>query len=256
MRGIICGVLALAAVASLSLPAVGQIVKLPYTAEYKEHHVIPLHLGNAVNDSTKVVAVDSQGRTMTSSTQVSNIVPLRDGKTIELIKSASEPFIKVTDPVARTIISWALSLKKVTLREMPALAVPDNCQDQTAKIAGSSAPSSETHAPTSPLSSKDLGTKIINGFEAHGTLITITKPADADGNSEPRVSTIEVWKSTTPGLEKLIVYEVTDDPKTGGVTNELVKLSQAEPDPTLFQPPSDFIVVHEKARQLPHHCPQ
>jgi hypothetical protein len=44
---------------------------------------------------------------------------------------------------------------------------------------------------------------------------------------------------------------VTDDPRTGKRTRELVELSQSEPDPATFQPPEGYEVVTQELHEVP-----
>ena len=46
---------------------------------------------------------------------------------------------------------------------------------------------------------------------------------------------------------------LSKNPKFGKTTRELVNLIQGEPDPTLFQPPADYLVVNKRLPSSP--CP-
>lgn len=257
MSGSVCGMLALVVVLGWTLPVAGQmasnqtvslptnhsaqVARLPYTAEYKEHNITPGPYGNSVGELTKVDAVDSQGRQMTSLLVVSLIVPQSNGETRDITSSAVGPNVSVIDPVAGTISYWRALRKtvKVTAIHRAGAALSTCATASTSTLAA-------TKESTTKSESVDLGIRTFAGIEARGRLITITRFEDTAGNNEPQVRTLEVWNSTTPGQEKLVVYEVSDDPKMGKSTTELVNLIQGEPDPSLFQPPADFKIVRVK----------
>jgi hypothetical protein len=323
MRGSICGVLALIAIAGLALPVAGQVAsnqtatnptshpvrvtRLPYTAEYKEHSVTPGPNGNSVSDFTRVDAVDSQGRQMRSLVLVSHIIPTSNGEMADITSHAVGPSVHVTDPEAGTNSYWQTPRKivKVTAIHRNRAALSSCATNssstlvatrgstrsesvdlgtrifrgieargtfttttRTADSNGDNVPrvsTEEVWEPTAPglkklvvyrvsndqttgqnITYEYLGIKKIAGFEACGTLTTITSPAATDGDNVPQVRTLEWWSSTAPGLEKLVIYDVSDGPITGKSTTELVNLIQGEPDPSLFQPPADFKIVREK----------
>ncbi len=92
----------------------------------------------------------------------------------------------------------------------------------------------------SEFSNENLGHMTIAGIDAIGTRTTFTTPANAIGNSQPIVRVSERWFS--PEL-KLIVLTKSSDPEHGDSVHELVSLSRNEPDPALFQIPSDYTVT-------------
>lgn len=84
-----------------------------------------------------------------------------------------------------------------------------------------------------------LGTQTINGVQAEGTRVTHTIPAGAIGNANPIVITSERWYS--PELQTVILTKHSD-PRMGETTFQLTNIQKQEPDPTLFQVPSDYTV--------------
>lgn len=88
-----------------------------------------------------------------------------------------------------------------------------------------------------------LGTKNIEGFLAQGMRLTTTWPADSQANGRHTVQTGESWYS--PDLKMMLILK-RDDPRNGVHTMKLINISRAEPDPSLFQPPSDYTIVDEK----------
>ncbi len=200
----------------------------PYTAEYKVTRVQTLADGTTItHDTTEVKAVDSQGRRMSAFTTTS---------------AGHEPVthVSVNDPVARTSIHW-------------------NSPGKVAQVFQMSAPG-ESHCSTTPhddmpastrirpqVSSEDLGTQTILDIEARGRRQTTTIPAGAEGNDAPLVTTSERWTALTPGLNGLVVREITNDPRSGKSTRELTSLTQSDPDPSTFHPPEGYEIVTKEA---------
>ncbi|MGA3046997.1 MAG: hypothetical protein ABSD67_10265 [Terracidiphilus sp.] len=257
MRVRICGGLILAVVGGITLSAAGQVdgvrttgsagrvarpARLPYTAEFKTTHVQTLANGSTITrETTEVLARDSQGRTLNSSTST----PQAEGQAVHTD-------VNINDPVAHTHTYWSTLAKRVTVRIL---------QDPGAQQSSTCASSivtpvvqSETVQRQNP-TMEDLGKQTFLGVEAKGHRSTWTTPAGEIGNSEPLVRVNEVWFSTTPGLPGINVRQMVDDPRTGKTTRELVKFTPGEPDATLFQPPQEFEVVtqeeHDEVR-----CPQ
>jgi hypothetical protein len=121
MLGRICGMLTLAAVMGLTLPAVGQIpvsraktattgstarpTQLPYTAEFKSTRVQTLADGSTItHETTEVMARDSQGRTLNLSSVVSTAED-----------QSTHTTVNIDDPVARTHTYWFVPGQRVTV---------------------------------------------------------------------------------------------------------------------------------------------
>jgi len=84
-----------------------------------------------------------------------------------------------------------------------------------------------------------LGTQTINGVEAQGTRYTRTIPAGQIGNSKPITIVTERWYS--PDLQMVVMSKRTD-PMNGNSVTQVTNIQRGEPDPTLFQVPSDYTV--------------
>jgi hypothetical protein len=207
--------------------------RLPYTAEFKTKTIQTLASGATItHESTEMVALDSQGRRMISETTV----PLSKDQ-------APVTRVIVFDPVARTNSNWTVPGKKATVVAMFAPGTPHNC-------------ATTVILPTIPHNSgvsgvkptvEDLGTLTFQGVEARGRRITSTTPAGAIGNDAPLVRTTETWTATAPGLRSLVARSVIDNPQSGKTTRELTNLTQAEPDPSVFQPPEGYEIVNKQA---------
>jgi hypothetical protein len=241
-----------AAAVGLVLPVAGQSVgvtssvfgtanrptpspRLPYTAEFKVSHVQTLVNGITITrESTETVALDSQGRRMTSSTTI----PL----------SGNQPPItrvNIFDPVARTSSNWTVPGQKATVIQMSAPGAQRNCA--TAVTLPPRIPDIQTPPERPRPIIEDLGTQTINGVEARGHRIITTTPVGAIGNDAPLVSINEMWTATAPGLRGLVARSVMDGPQSGKSTRELTNFTQAEPDASVFQPPEGYEIVNRPA---------
>jgi TonB family protein len=86
---------------------------------------------------------------------------------------------------------------------------------------------------------ESLGKQTFEGIEAEGTRTINTIPAAAIGNERPIEIVYERWYS--PELQMVILTR-SMDPRLGETTQRLVNITRSEPDPSLFQVPSDFTV--------------
>jgi hypothetical protein len=247
MRERFLGISTFAAVLSLALSAVGQVsgsrtkpvttgnhaqaARLPYTAEYKISDVKTLANGATItHESTEVRSLDSEGRVMTSRTDI----PVSEDQT-------ARTFVQVTDPVARTNSHWDSRGQKVTVTAMPAVGTRLHCP-------AVATPPTTVKTPEPVM--EDLGSETILGLEARGSRTTWTTPAGMIGNDAPLTRTIEMWSAIAPGLQGLLVRQLVDDPQSGKMDKELVNLNQSEPDASVFQPPAGYEIVNKDAPQV------
>src|SRR5215510_12425061 len=86
---------------------------------------------------------------------------------------------------------------------------------------------------------EQLGTQTIEGLAAEGTRVTFTIPAGKIGNERPIVTVNERWYS--PELQAVVMSK-NSDPRMGETTYRLTNIVRSEPDPSLFQVPSDYTV--------------
>lgn len=192
----------------------------PYSADINESSVQTLADGNTIQHTmTGHVARDSQGRTYMQ--QTSSGGPLGSNGPVTRIF--------ISDPVAGYIYSLDPSTKIATRR---AIKPPPN---------GGNPPPQGTHTRSGSNNAAvtDLGTQQVNGFSAQGKRVTHTIPAGAMGNAQPIVSTSETWSS--PDLQ-VVVSSTRTDPRVGRSTYTLNNIQRGDPDPSLFQVPSDYTV--------------
>jgi len=202
--------------------------KTPYTAEYKVTHVQALADGTTITrETTELKALDSQGRRLTAFTMTNADHPVTH--------------VVVFDPVARTQIMWHSPGQVAHVFQMNAPGVEAHCstitRDDVVVASG----------PKAKYTSEDLGTDSIQNIEARGKRRITTIPQGAEGNDAPLVITSDRWTALTPGLDGLVVREITSDPRRGNSTRELTSLTQADPDPTTFQPPEGYEIVTKES---------
>ena len=212
--------------------------RLPYMAEFKTTLTKTLGDGSTItNQTTEVVAVDSEGRRMTAK---SIAPPSAD--------QASVTSFTVVDPMAHTRITWTSPGREAMVSAVPIPAASQSsCGMATFSIGVMERPGKKTKAPKVKTTVEDLGTDRIQGVEARGRRTTTTTTlAGAKKKSVKQVSTFEEWRAMAPGLRGLLARELSDDPQQGKMTKELVKFRQAEPDPSIFQLPAGYEVVNRE----------
>lgn len=90
---------------------------------------------------------------------------------------------------------------------------------------------------------EELGTRALLSVMATGARDQRTIPAGAQGNDLPMVTTTECWSARDLGLT---MFFTTDERGQNKRTTEVIELTLAEPDPSLFDPPKDYRVVDVK----------
>lgn len=244
MRGPICGLLTLVAVSVLGSHAAGQgaaagasgipgrstaqMQRLPYTAEFKTTRVQTLADGSTItHETTEVMARDSEGRTY----QLSSNAFQGDDQ-------GRQTSVNIEDPVAKTHTSWFSPGRRVTvIHQFDRGTMREGCGVSiSAQISQSQRADEQFIKPAQ----EGLGKQTFQGIEARGSRKTISYPEGTIGNSAPLVASFEVWFSSTPGLSGINVHQVSDDPRMGSSTRELVKFTQGEPDLSMFQPPDGY----------------
>jgi hypothetical protein len=211
----------------------------PYSANRKTTRVQTLANGTTItNETTSKEARDSSGRTYHEN-QVETQLGFAG-------QAPTYSYFNVVDPVSRVTISWDSNVKEATVFHQPD---PVRAQPPLAPAASSTVavPLPRIPRPAHPRGeSEHLGTKTINGIDAHGMRTTETYPAGAIGNDRPITVTHEMWISRELDLE---VLQIDDDPRTGLRTMELTDIERGEPDPALFQPPAGYTIKDQYPNQ-------
>lgn len=127
--------------------------------------------------------------------------------------------INIVDPVAGT--GYSVETESKTYFKYPMQTIPPFPGQKEPKDA----------------KTESLGTKIIEGVNAEGTLITFEIPVGQIGNNKPIYVTTEKWFS--PQLQ-VIILSKHSDPFIGEVVFKLVNIKLGEPAPELFKVPGDY----------------
>ncbi|HEV8130655.1 MAG TPA: hypothetical protein VGQ81_05360 [Acidobacteriota bacterium] len=247
----------------------GNVVKgAPYQAQAVSEHVQTLSDGNRIyrNQATAVYR-DGEGRTRRDQT-VTAIGPWTS--------SAGEgQVVFINDPVAG--FNYVLEVQNRTARKIPGgffrdaaghsahAAVEHTAHaaaEHTAHVEGavrSSVVVTEGGAPafhamgrsfskpsTRAARKETLGKQVIEGLEAEGTRTVLTIPAGEIGNERAIEIVDERWYS--PELQ-MVVMSKHSDPRMGEDTYRVTNIKRAEPDPSLFQVPSDYNVSQERGME-------
>ena len=221
----------------------------PYSAEQITEHVQTLADGNRiVNTTTTHLYRDSQGRTRTE-VSFPNAGDSGDSGKMITIDDVIAGAVYNLQPGTKT--AFKLPSPKIFEesgnkgRSEPITVTPFLPAPPPPPMADGAPPmmiSTAARLPKADIKKDNLGTQEINGVSANGTRMTSTIPAGAIGNDNPIQVVSESWYS--PEL-KMVVKSVQNDPRMGQTTVNLTNLNRTEPDPSLFQIPSDYAVSDE-----------
>jgi hypothetical protein len=194
----------------------------PFSAQAATETTEVLADGNQIKHTENAqVYRDTSGRTRRDLT-ISHIGPW---------SSASTPrkIVNISDPVAGA--NYLLDVTDKTVVKRPAhfrQGGPD------AGFARKAQGGSKVERTT-----ESLGTQVMSGITVQGTRTTETIPAGSIGNQNPIVIVSERW--TSADLQT-VIYSKHSDPRFGTTVYQLTNVSRQEPDPSLFQIPSDYTV--------------
>ncbi|MGA2134396.1 MAG: hypothetical protein ABSH50_19055 [Bryobacteraceae bacterium] len=214
----------------------GAVTGAPYSADDVTERVRTLADGtHLTHTTTGKIYRDSEGRTRTEIN-------------MDVAADAGDPTVRIEifDPVARVRYTFNTQQKVVHKFILsPGQGLPMQQAGETGGQASSSAPArmaqsevQEANRPTH--TKKNLGTQIIEGLVVQGRRHTTTWPAGSHmGNDRPVTQISEAWRS--PEL-RIDVLSKLSGPQIPDITRKLTKISRTEPDPSLFQPPADYVV--------------
>jgi len=184
---------------------------IEWTRTLEDGSVVTTHL-------TALVARDSQGRIRRERTTFVPANSNQQSKPMEMI---------ILDPTAHTRTICDLATRRCSVNDY-------------------SAPVKFTPVPAGPLDNgkryltrESLGTNTKDDLNVVGTRETLTINAGVIGNNQPVVTTREFWYSSDLEINLSVTRK---DPREGTQVIQLIDLSQDEPDPSLFQVPSDFVI--------------
>ena len=203
----------------------------PYSAVETTQSIQTLADGNRiVHSNTALSYRDSQGRIRHEVK-----LPAMGGGS-----STPPTLVTISDPT--TGASYSLNSNEKTAWKMVS---PKLADEQYAKFEMlAPPPAAATMIFTAPTvdaqpsrSHEDLGTQEMEGVSTQGTRDTTVIPEGAMGNEKPITIIQEQWFS--PDL-KIQLKTLRDDPRMGQTSLTVSDLKRGEPDPSLFQVPSDY----------------
>lgn len=94
---------------------------------------------------------------------------------------------------------------------------------------------------------ESLRSDVMEGLPVQGTRTTQVYPAGAMGNDRPLTIVAESWVSEDL---KIALFTTRNDPRYGAQTVRVTELSRQQPDPSLFDIPTDYKVTNENTTSL------
>lgn len=207
------------------------VTNAPFTATVSTQVTRTLSDGNKIDQTiTGTVARDSQGRTRRD-------MALPAAMLASTTDSAQPRAVFINDPVSGT--TYILHPDSKTANQVPFRAMKWARRPLVRAFRKDTGIPGNEEKFSGEVTTTDLGTQTINGVLAQGTRVTRTIPAGRIGNEKPIVIVTERWYS--PDLQTYVLRKTTN-PLTGDTTFQLTNIQQGEPDPALFQVPSDYTV--------------
>jgi TonB family protein len=226
---------------------VGPAKNAPFSAEMVSESIQTLADGNRIVHRTNTIIYrDGEGRIRreTSFKIRDASGAYKEHKTIQVSDSFGGP-IFILDPQNRT----ARKFPTRPINEIPGvMTFPDvavgGVSNRTAIVSGNvvgpgPVRSVARFAVNGESKNESLGSQMIEGVAAEGTRTTHTIPAGSMGNEKPIEITYERWRSKELQLDVLIK---SVDPRSGESTEQMTNINPGEPDPALFEIPSDYTV--------------
>lgn len=193
----------------------------PLSAEFVNHRSTVLSDGNRIEQKTREKLYrDSEGRTRTEHEML-------------MPNGQRHQTVMINDVVKGMNIFLDSDRKTAQVHQYSTQPVIGNAMPRPSSVP-------LQRRSEDPPKFENLGHMTIEGVDAVGTRATWTIPANAIGNSQPIVRVNETWFSPELRMPVLTMYS---DPQSGETTHKLVSLLRSEPDPALFQIPSDYTVT-------------
>jgi hypothetical protein len=209
----------------------------PFSGQEVTEETQTLSNGNVISRKISVsVYRDSSGRTRTERTVNEN----RPGQTAT---AQAHTMVSIHDPVAGTTSELDATSKTGHTMQIQGFrgnngARPNDGPRGNAAVNDGNRPG-RGPANDPNVTTENLGMQTINGVQANGTRVTRTIPANRIGNAQPIQMVTETWHS--PDLQRPVMIKTTD-PRSGTRIVQLTNITRSDPDPGLFQVPSDYTV--------------
>jgi hypothetical protein len=223
-------------------PGMGRTVTgAPYSGQETTEETQTLSNGNVITRKESVnIYRDGSGRTRTERT----VTEGRPGQTATA-QAATRTVVTIHDPVGGTTSELDTTARTAHTQQIPGFRGNSGGGVRPNAAEAGNRPGRANGAGNGPandpnVTTESLGMQTINGVQATGTRVTRTIPAGRIGNAQPITMVTETWHS--PDLQRPVMIK-TVDPRSGTRVTQLTNITRTEPDPTLFQVPSDFTVT-------------
>ena len=224
----------------------------PYSAEIVTDHTQTLADGNRiVRQSTGRVYRDQEGRVRreedrASGTAAISIVDPVGGVTY-VIEPEQHIAWKTAAPVGSAIVEKLKDAKlQEVLKRREAAARKAEGEKVTVEVTGGRVERILT-AGGEQHNEERLASRLMEGLRVDGRRMTTTIAAGTIGNDLPITIVSEEWMS--PDLQVLVMTQRTD-PRSGDSTYRLVDVVRSEPDASLFEVPSEYVVKETGIRRF------
>jgi hypothetical protein len=203
---------------------VATVTGAPYSAVEVTTSQQALAAGNAIQrqEQSKVYR-DTQGRVRRETT---NTGP--DGQ--------AQTHVSISDPVAGVVYELDAKNKVAYARTATFLTPLQTAAIERQRTMGAGQTPAETEAN---VKRETLAAQSMHGIMATGTRVTRTIPAGTIGDTQAMEIVRETWISDEL---KVPVMTKVSDPRIGTSVTELTNIDRSQPDPSLFQVPSDYKV--------------
>lgn len=184
---------------------------------------------------------------------VHNVLPMKTiriyrdsaGRTREDVSIPRDPIatqvVNIEDPIAGVHYSLDTPSKIARRLLFPRPAVPGLTPTTSAPVSPGVVLMSFPKFRDVRTKSESLGTQPIEGLAADGQRITSVSPVSMPGCDE-NAAVIESWYS--PELRMTLLQKISNC--MGDGTTRLEHIDRAEPDPLLFQVPSDYTIMDQE----------
>ena len=212
----------------------------PYSAVEVTERSQTLPTGNAISQKSQSnMYRDGMGRVRTETTMTPRRGPGQAAG--QVTGQTPRTMVSIQDPVAGVMRQLDTQAKVVHEQKMPGFRGGAGNSGMPGGRPGRGANASARTPVADPnVVTESLAMQTINGVQATGTRITRTIPAGEIGNAQPLQIVRETWQSVDL---KVAVMVKTVDPRFGTTTTQLTNIVRSEPDPALFQAPSDYTVT-------------
>jgi hypothetical protein len=214
----------------------------PYSAVEVTETSQTLPNGNVISQKVQTsVARDGMGRMRTETTLPVHRGPGPGQAAAGAVTTAQAPrtVINIHDPVAGVTRQLDTAAKVVHEQPLPGFR-NGNGANANPGNRPARGPNPGTRPVDPNVTTESLPMQTINGVQANGTRVTRTIPAGEIGNAQAMQIVHETWQSVDL---KVPVMERTVDPRFGTTVKQLTNITRTEPDPSLFQAPSDYTVT-------------